>query len=232
MARSLRTSPAMRQEAVEDLPRERALVRGLESVADEDLLAMVLGTGIAKLPALVLAREVLEEVGGVAGLARLSPAALCELRGLGPARAMRICSGFELARRATTLTSQPRPKLSTSSEVAAYAARLAALDHEEMWLIALDGQNGARGFKRVAQGGLHGCSVSARDILRTALREAASAIVLVHNHPSGDPTPSVEDIGMTRVVAEAADVVGVALVDHVILGARSHASLLDLGLLG
>lgn len=222
----------MRAEAVEELPRERALVRGLEGVADEDLLAMVLGTGIAKLPAVVLAREVLEEVGGVVGLARLSPAALCELRGLGPARAMRICSGFELARRATASTTQLRPKLSTSSEVAAYASRLAMLDHEEMWLIALDGQNGARGFKRVAQGGLHGCSVSARDILRTALREAASAIVLVHNHPSGDPTPSVEDIGMTRVVAEAADVVGVALVDHVILGARSHASLLDLGLLG
>ena len=77
-----------------------------------------------------------------------------------------------------------------------------------MWVVSLDGRNGMRGTRRVAQGGLHGCSVGARDFLRAALAHAASAIVLVHNHPSGDPTPSSEDIAMTRTVADAAELIG------------------------
>jgi DNA repair protein RadC len=84
----------------------------------------------------------------------------------------------------------------------------------------------------VAQGGLHGCSVHPRDILRAALADAASAILLVHNHPSADPTPSMEDLAMTRMIAEAAAIVGTPLLDHVIIGASGqYASLLDLGVL-
>jgi DNA repair protein RadC len=101
-----------------------------------------------------------------------------------------------------------------------------------MWLLALDGQNGLRSMRRIAQGGLHGCCVSARDILRAGLVEAASAIVLVHNHPSRDPTPSPEDVAMTRVVVDAGEVVGLPLVDHVVVAGSRHASMLDLGLLG
>ncbi|HSN96959.1 MAG TPA: JAB domain-containing protein, partial [Candidatus Nanopelagicales bacterium] len=94
-------------------------------------------------------------------------------------------------------------------------------------------RNGMRGARRVAQGGQHGCSVSARDILRAALADAAAAMVLVHNHPSGDATPSPEDVEMTRSLAMAGFVVGVPLIDHVILAPDGHyASLLDLGLLG
>lgn len=100
-----------------------------------------------------------------------------------------------------------------------------------MFVVSLDGQNGARSVRRVAQGGLHGCSVSARDILRVGLTEAASAIVLVHNHPSGDPTPSPEDIAMTRIVAEAAELVGMPLFDHVVIGRDRYVSMLDLGVL-
>src|SRR5262249_48282426 len=104
--------------------------------------------------------------------------------------------------------------------------------HEQMWIFGLDGRNGLRTVRRVAEGGLHGCSVSARDILRAALTDAASAIVLVHNHPSGDPAPSSEDIAMTRAVELAAAAVGVPLVDHVIVTSDGrHASLLDLGLM-
>jgi DNA repair protein RadC len=102
-----------------------------------------------------------------------------------------------------------------------------------MWVISLDGRNGMRGARQVAQGGLHGCAVSARDILRAALADAAAALILVHNHPSGDSAPSPEDVEMTRVVAAAGMVVGVPLVDHVILAPDGHySSLLDLGMLG
>jgi DNA repair protein RadC len=109
--------------------------------------------------------------------------------------------------------------------------RLAALDHEELWVLALDGQNGLKAARRVAAGGIHGLHVAPRDPLRAALREAASAFVLVHNHPSGAPAPSDEDLDFTARIADAADQVGTPLLDHVIVGREGYASLLDRGFL-
>ena len=108
--------------------------------------------------------------------------------------------------------------------------KLAALDHEEVWMLALDGQNALKALKCVARGGQHGCALTARDILRPAIAGGASAIVLVHNHPSGDPSPSEDDIAMTRALAAAATVVGLPLLDHVIVARQGAFSLLDLGL--
>lgn len=105
-------------------------------------------------------------------------------------------------------------------------------DVERMYVIGLDGRNRVRFLHEVARGGLHGCAVACRDILRVALMGHASAFALVHNHPSGDPTPSPEDIAMTHVVRKAADVVGCPLVDHVVIASTErYASMLDLGLL-
>ncbi len=213
-------------------PRERAIEEGLERLADTDLVAIVLGTGTAGRAVGALASDIVTASGGVGRLARASPLRLAERRGVGVAKAVRLAAAFELGRRAALEDATPKQRLSSSAEVAAFMQpRLGHLDHEEMWIVSLDGKNGARGVRRVAQGGLHGCAVSARDILRMALLDAASAIVLVHNHPSGDPMPSPEDITMTRSLAEAAEVVGVALVDHVIVSAGRHTSLLDLGVL-
>jgi DNA repair protein RadC len=213
-------------------PRERAIEEGLERLGDSDLVAIVLGTGTAGHAVGALASEIVSASGGVGRLARASPLRLAERRGVGVAKAVRLAAAFELGRRAALEDATPRQRLSSSAEVAAFMhPRLDHLDHEEMWLLSLDGKNGARAIRRVAQGGLHGCSVSARDILRMALVDAASAVVLIHNHPSGDPTPSPEDIAMTRTLAEAAEVVGISLVDHVVVSAGRHASLLDLGVL-
>ncbi|MFO0549884.1 MAG: DNA repair protein RadC [Polyangiaceae bacterium] len=210
--------------------RERALFDGVSQLSDVELLVLVLGAHPRGRPAERTAAELLEG-GNLASIARASPALLASVGGVGPQRAVRVAAAFELGRRAARTAAEPRRKMTTAAEVAELAReRLGHLDHEEMWVLALDGQNGARGFRRVAQGGLHGCSVAARDILRAGLVEAASAIVLVHNHPSGDPTPSVEDIAMTRLVSDAADVVGVPLVDHVVIARDRHASLLELGL--
>jgi DNA repair protein RadC len=113
-----------------------------------------------------------------------------------------------------------------------FVPRIGWLDYEELWVVSLDGRNGIQSTRRVAQGGLHGCSVTARDILRVALAGAATAIVLVHNHPSGDPSPSTEDLTLTTAVAAAAAVVGMPLVDHVIVTrAGGYVSLRDIGAL-
>lgn len=214
-------------------PRERALEEGVSALADGDLVAILLGTGTTGRPVQALACDVLEAFGGLEGLARHGPHALADHRGLGVAKAVRLAAALELGLRVQRRSARPREALTSSANVATwFRAEIGSLDHEEMWIVALDGRNGLRAARRVARGGLHGCSVTARDVLRAGLVEAASAFVLVHNHPSGDPQPSVEDIEMTRVVADAADVVGMPLVDHVVVTASGkYSSMLDLGIL-
>ena len=214
-------------------PRERAMEVGVESLGDAELLAIVLGTGCTGIPVSVLAARLLEEHGGVAGLARSGVGELAEPVGMGAAKGAKVAAAIELGRRATFAASlDALPKLPDREAVEAWArSRLATLDHEELWVLALDGRHGLRAARRVASGGIHGLHVTARDPLRIALREAASAFVLVHNHPSGDPTPSDEDLAFTRAVVEGAAAIATPMLDHVVVARRRATSMLDAGLL-
>jgi DNA repair protein RadC len=214
-------------------PRERAVAVGVEQLGDADLLALVLGTGAQGLPVSVLSALLLEEHGGLGGLARAGVGELSHRAGMGPAKGARLAAALELGRRAVALACADVGRMPDQRAVEAWARpRLAALDHEELWLLALDGQHGLRAARRVASGGIHGLHVSVRDPLRVALREAASAFVLVHNHPSGDSVPSAEDVAFTQAVRAAAVAIGTPLLDHVIIARRRCASMLELGLLG
>jgi DNA repair protein RadC len=214
-------------------PRERAAAVGVEHLGDAELVAIVLGTGCPGLPVGVLAGMLLEERGGVAGLARAGIGELAQRAGVGAAKAARVAAAVELGRRSIFAASvETTTRMPDRSAVEAWARpRLSTLDHEELWLLALDGHHGLRAARRVASGGIHGLHVAARDPLRVALREAASAFILVHNHPSGDPQPSDEDIAFTRGLAQAATIVGTPLLDHVIVARRRTTSMLDAGLL-
>lgn len=211
--------------------RERAIEVGVESLGDGDLVALVLGTGCSEEPVGALAAALLEEHGGVAGLARAGLGELTARRGVGRAKGARLAAAVELGRRANAVVTEGL-RFPECRAVDAWARpRLAALEHEELWLLALDGRNALRAARRVAAGGLHGMHVAIRDPLRVALREAASAFLVVHNHPSGDPTPSREDVDFTRRLARAAADVGTPLVDHVIVARDGFASMLELGVL-
>lgn len=214
-------------------PRERAAEVGVESLGDAELVAVLLGTGCTGTPVASLATAVLDEHGGVGGLARAGVGQLAKVGGLGPAKAARLAAAIELGRRAVFAASLDAiSRVPDRLAVEAWARpRLATLDHEELWTLVLDGRRGLRAARRVASGGIHGLHVAVRDVLRAALREAASAFVMVHNHPSGDPTPSDEDIAFTRSIAEAGAIVGAPLLDHVIVARRRSASLLELGAL-
>ncbi len=215
------------------LPRERGISDGFDSLADSELIAVVLGTGEKGRPVLRVATDLLDQSAGVVGLSRMGAHALAGVSGVGLVKAARLGAAFELGRRVLFRSAgAARLNLASSAEVARWARlRLAALDHEQVWVLALDGRNGLRAARRIAEGGLHGCSVDPRDVLRAAVREAASAFVLVHNHPSGDPAPSAEDVELTNMVARAASVLGTPLVDHVIVAGGGHASLLDMGVI-
>ncbi|MDP9148969.1 MAG: DNA repair protein, partial [Myxococcota bacterium] len=156
-------------------PRERAVDGGVESLGDAELVAIVLGAGYAGMPVAVLAATLLDEVGGVAGLARAGIGELGERAGIGPAKGARLAAALELGRRASFAASlEASAKLPDREAVEAWARpRLASLDHEELWVLALDGRHGLRVARRVASGGIHGLHVAPRDVLRMAVREAA-----------------------------------------------------------
>jgi DNA repair protein RadC len=213
--------------------RERALLFELARLSDAELLTLVLGTGTRGVTGASLAGSLLEAFGGLEGLVRAGPHALLGRIGLGPAKAARVTAALELGRRATLGGLGRRPTLTSFEDVVEWARpRFAGLDHEEVWMFSLDGQNGLKAARRIAQGGQHGCALSTRDVLGVALRDAASAILLVHNHPSGDPRPSAEDLGMTRALSSACKVVGLTLLDHVIVARGGASSLLEAGALG
>ena len=197
---------------------------------DVELIAALLGERRGT-PSLSTAASLLEWAGDLTALGRSGTADLEQRPGVGPALAARLLAALELGRRVTLRALAEERKLVGSYEAVVGWARprLAALDHEEVWVLGLDGRNGLRAARCVARGGLHGCALTPRDVLRPAVRDAASAIVLVHNHPSGDPEPSPDDVKMTRAVAAACDVVGIALLDHVIVARGGASSLLELG---
>lgn len=207
----------------------------VETWPGEALIAAVLAPGAATggraNAASEAAASLLCEMGGFGGLARatigeieaqLTTAPRLRLTPLASAR--RIAAAFELGRRAANDAVAPA-MIASSADVAAWASmRLASLDHEELWLLALDGRSRLRAVRCVARGGLHGMGVRPADPIRLALRASASGFVLVHNHPSGDPTPSPEDVAFTQRVAAAAAVVGTPLLDHVVVVRGGFAS--------
>ena len=213
-------------------PRERALEVGVESLGDAELLSVLLGTGYTGVPVGVLGATLIETY-GVGGLAHAGMGELAEAPGMGLAKAARVVAAIELGRRSLFAASRcATPRLPDRAAVEAWARpRLSTLDHEELWVLALDGRHGLKAARRVASGGIHGMHVAARDPLRFALREAASALVLVHNHPSGDPSPSEEDLLFTRTVAEGAANLGMPLLDHVIVARHRAESMLERGML-
>jgi DNA repair protein RadC len=210
-------------------PRDRALLGGFGALSDADLMALVIGHGVRGRPVMSLASELLDRIGGLEGLARAGPALLARVPGLGHAKALRLAASVEIGRRIRERAAGHRKVFAAPSAVAAaFAPRIGALDHEQMWVLSLDGRNRLRGARRVAQGGRHGLVVTAREILGIALADAATGFVLVHNHPSGSPTPSEADIEMTQAVSLAADIVGVPLLDHVVVTASGdYCSMLD-----
>lgn len=171
----------------------------------------------------------LQRCGGLRALARPEAGALAEQTG--PAYARRLLAAVELGRRVVSEASKDAASHIPDAEgVHQWArARLATLDHEELWILCLDGRHGLRAAHCVASGGIHGLHIGVRDVLRYALREAASGFILTHNHPSGDPTPSTEDVEFTRAVAQAARVVGCPLLDHVVVSRARFRSMLLAG---
>jgi DNA repair protein RadC len=196
-----------------------------------ELLAVVLGTGTRRVSALALANQILETAGGLKGLARLSPGGLARLRGLKAARAARLLAAFELGRRLVAGPDHPRPAFRTPEEAGRYLLpRFSIKPVEEFGMLILDTRNRLRRLQVISKGGLNGSLVHPREVFREAVTLQAAGLILFHNHPSGDPTPSREDLELTRRLRDAGRIMGIEVLDHIILGAGRYVSLKDKGL--
>ena len=216
---------------IEERPRERLLAAGLEALSDAELIAALIGTGTRGSTAVDVARELLASYGDLGSLQRATPADLAERRGLGTAKACALAAALELGRRAQRPRAD-RASLKTAADVYALAApRLAHLPQEIFLAICLDAKNRVLREARIAGGGLTMVTVLPREAFAPVLREAAPGVVFVHNHPSGDPEPSREDVKLTLALSRAGRVLGVRVIDHVIVGHGRYASLADRGLM-
>lgn len=212
-------------------PRERLDELGAAALSDPELVALLLRTGSPRSDALSLAEALLDRLGGLGGLAGATGA---ELRddGIGPAKSASLEAALELARRLATRRLQRGDRLGGPADVFRhFHARLRDAAHERFMVLLLDGRHRVLREEIVSQGTLTASLVHPREVFRPALREAAAALVLVHNHPSGDPAPSREDREVTVRLERAGEVLGIPVLDHVIVADRGFVSFRDEGLL-
>ena len=215
-------------------PREKLLHHGAERLSPAELLALVLRTGESRTrrTAIDLARDLLLHFGSLAELARAEPAELCALPGIGPAKAAEIVAACELGRRLAACDVRPGEALTSADRVFAhFRTRFATLRKERFVTLLLDSKNRLLRECLVSEGSLTASLVHPREVFAPVVRESAAAVLLVHNHPSGDPTPSREDLEITRRLREAGELMGVRVLDHVIIGRGCYVSLAERGLL-
>jgi DNA repair protein RadC len=213
--------------------RERLAQVGPAALSDEELVALLLGTGSHGQSVRLLATRLIEATGGIAGLERMGAGRLAQLAGVGPGKACRLVAAVELGRRVLSRPLVRGARLACSRDVdAAMRPRLDREPVEHLLAIPLDARNRTMGELPIARGGSSHCPVRPGDVFRALLQEGATSVVLVHNHPSGEPSPSPEDVAMTERLREAGEVLGIAVVDHVIVGREGYFSFLDAGLLG
>ena len=220
----------MKDVALHDRPREKLERLGASALGDNELLALVLGSGSRDLDALALANLVIERSGGLHALPRAGLGDLRSLPGVGHARAAQVLAAVELGRRTLMRALAERPRFSSPKELALYLVpQYGSGSVERFGLVMLDTKHRLIGIKIVAVGSLDTTVVHPREVFREAASASAAAIVLFHNHPSGDPTPSPDDIELTTRMIAAGEIMGIDVVDHVILVDQRYYSMLEAG---
>jgi DNA repair protein RadC len=222
----------MKALAVRDRPREKLARAGVASLGDNELVAILLGTGVKARGALAVAQDVLECAGGVAGLTQVGVDELIKVSGVGRPRAARLLAAVELGRRAVSQTGDDRPRFSTPSDIGRYLLPLHGGHREERFgVVMLDSKRRLIRAETISVGTLDASLAHPREIFRTATLASACSIAVFHNHPSGDPMPSTDDVILTSRLVAAGELMGIEVIDHIVLGAGRWYSFREAGLL-
>jgi DNA repair protein RadC len=214
----------------EERPRERLRHYGASSLSSAELIAILLRTGVTGENVLSLAERLLAQNGGLRGVGRLSYTDLCAQRGISDAKACQILAAVEMARRFASLLPEERATVRSPQDVAnLLMVEMGLLEQEHLRVVLLDTKNHILGIPEVYRGNVNSAVVRAAEVFRDAIKQTCPAIIVVHNHPSGDPTPSAEDITVTRQLTEAGKLLDVEILDHIIIGASRFLSMKNLG---
>ncbi len=212
-------------------PRERLAALGAEALSNAELVAILLRSGIEGVNAVQLARQILVDVGGLVGLHRVPYEELCRRKGIGPAKAAQVKAAIELGRRLSVATPEERPAIQSPEDAAALLLyEMGALEQEHLKVLLLDTRNRLIRMVEVYRGSLNSSMIRVGEVFRDAVRANANAILVAHNHPSGDPTPSPEDVAVTRAMVEAGRLLDIELLDHIVIGKNRFVSLKARGL--
>lgn len=223
----------MKTWAVEERPREKVMANGVQQLSDTELLAILVGSGTRNMTAVELARLILKQAGDdLHQLGRQRVTDLLKIKGVGPAKAIAVLAAMELGRRRAGLHQAEKiPVKSSETVFNLFYPLLGDLDHEEFWLLMLNRAHRVLGRFKVSQGGLSGTVIDTRIILKKALDNLASSIIVCHNHPSGNRQPSDADVKITEKLKKAAEMLEIKLLDHVIIADKSYFSFADEGLI-
>jgi len=219
----------------DERPRERLLTAGPEHLSPAQLLAIVLRTGSEGKSAIELAMEVLQHYGDFRAIAGATVHELCSIKGIGPAKAAQIKAAFEIGKRVTAEPLSKKIRILSSKDVyniyRHYTPYFQGLKKEIFKLLMLDGKNRIYADYLVSEGCLTSSIVHPREVYIQAIRNSAASVIFLHNHPSGDPSPSPEDVDITKRLVAAGELIGIKVLDHIIMGEKEYVSFADKGLL-
>jgi DNA repair protein RadC len=212
-------------------PRERLMSAGAERLGEAELIAILLRVGVAGKSAVQLGQHLLERFGGLAGIHRAPFEDLVAEKGIGEAKAAQIKAAIELGRRLQNSPAEQPTVISNPAQAADLVKYdMQALDHEVLRVILMDTRNQVLEIKDIYRGSVNTAQVRAADVFKPAVRRNATALIVVHNHPSGDPTPSPDDVAVTRELVKAGELIDVKVLDHIVIGRGRHVSMKERGL--
>jgi DNA repair protein RadC len=212
-------------------PREKFLAGNESSLSDAELLAIILGHGTKNMSALDLAQLLIIKYKGIRGLKEVGLDELTQEKGIGTAKAVSIKAAIELGRR-MGLDIQSKPTIKSPEDVKNIVMEeMRYFDREHFRVMYLDRKGGLLAMEDISIGGLHSSMAHSREVFKNAIKKSANSVILIHNHPSGDVTPSREDIEVTKRLLEAGKIIGIEVLDHIIVGESSYCSLKSKGLI-
>lgn len=224
-------SPLIRDLEIHERPRERLIHLGERSLSNAELLGIIMRTGVGGENVVRLAERTLVFSGGLPGLARLSVTELMEIKGIGEVKAVEIKAALELGRRLVASSPTEKPKISSPADAAnLLMSEMSLLEQEHLRLLLLDTRNNVLASPTVYVGSLNTSVIRVAELFRAALKENAAAIIVAHNHPSGDPSPSPEDINVTKQIVKAGEIIDIEVLDHIIIGQQRYVSLKERGM--
>lgn len=222
--------PLIREMPSEERPRERLRNYGPDALSNAELLAILLRTGSEGENVISLAQRLLKELDGLAGVGRASIGELCRVKHIGEAKAAQVIAGITLGKRINLAHPDQRTRVRSPEDVyALVGAEMALLEQEHLKVVLLNTRNQVLAVKQVYVGNVHTAIVRPAEVFRDAVREGCPSVIIVHNHPSGDPQPSSYDISLTQRLIEVGRLLDIEVLDHVVIGRKAPASLKNLG---